>query len=64
MRAVQLNPNDSMNHRNVAKIYEAMGNGRDSLHHNLQSVQLEQASGQSAHHTRAYRSAAGNFQKQ
>ena len=59
MRAVHLNPSDSMSHRNVAMIYEAMGDGRSSLHHNLQSIQLEQAAHESNLHTKAFRSAAG-----
>ncbi len=36
-----LNPNDAMNHRNIAKLHAALGDSRSSLEHNLTSIYLE-----------------------
>lgn len=40
-RAVQLNPSDPMNHRNLSKVAEAMGDSDTSLAHSLKSIELE-----------------------
>lgn len=40
-RALQLNPSDAVNHRNIAKIYDAIGDSGLSLNHHLQSIKLD-----------------------
>jgi len=39
-RAIQLNPNDAMAHRNLAKILDTLGNTRDAVKHNQIAIQL------------------------
>eukprot|EP01034_Spumella_vulgaris_P024836 gene24836-31224_t len=40
-RARHLNPYDAMNHRNLGKLHNALGDSRSSLEHNMTSLRLE-----------------------
>jgi tetratricopeptide (TPR) repeat protein len=60
--ASHLLPNDDMNHRNLAKLQNALGDSNAALEHNLLSIKLEEQQKQmNPHyqpHTSAYRAAA------
>ena len=64
-KAVQLNPYDASNHRNLAKLYDQTGDSRSSLEHNLQAVKLSSINNTSSspqnnfNESKAFRSAAG-----
>lgn len=42
-KARYLNPNDPLNHRNLAKLYNALGDSHLAYQHNIESIQLENA---------------------
>jgi predicted Zn-dependent protease len=49
-------PNDSMNHRNVAKLYSVLGDTKQALEHNITAINLEKNLNKP--HTSPYRAAA------
>lgn len=57
-QARYLNPNDAMNHRNLAKIHEALGDTRTALSHNMQAIALENPNEDTKTKSAAYRAAA------
>jgi tetratricopeptide (TPR) repeat protein len=61
-RAVQLNPYDAQNHRNLAMLKDALGDNQSALEHNMRSIALEsdmlRTRGQAHPNTQAFRRAA------
>eukprot|EP01032_Pedospumella_encystans_P017420 gene17420-19851_t len=56
--AGHLNPQDPMNHRNLARIHAALGDAHSSLEHNLAAIRLDNPHAQKNPVTTAFRAAA------
>jgi tetratricopeptide (TPR) repeat protein len=57
-RARYLNPDDAMNHRNLAKLHSALGDTRTALQHNLTAIRLDDPLADVKTKSSAYRLAA------
>jgi len=56
-RALEINPNDSSNHRNLSKVLDCLGDQRSALKHNLEAIRLD-AKYKHKPHSSSYRAAA------